>query len=313
MNATIVPVYTSQIQILCDAFFGKKYELERLGQPGRWIATSPIRYAAPEVERRQFDALLRARGEQGLRSPDAPVAWHFRFDPDRVANTLWALADKTTRTKIESIHSFSAALVPAVIGCHLTEGMGGFLRPRILEGFSFASFTSGTDVLGAPSLHTDTFLMNRAFEPRTGRVRAFPNEKIVSLAAWVNRIYSKTFASYLTCEIGHFDAVAVKMIEQPTFHISQLASPNGDPTRGRENRGREDVFLAWQEAATAHGFGPDKVEAVLRYARERRATVDTSHVRAFLEKTKSFADSIAKAPVRLPHQELRERKHGRSR
>ena len=273
MATTITAIYQEDAGTAFREFFTDEFRTQQLGQPGRWLAWGPRQFAliraltnpvrAPQVEK----LIARAHGD-GL--VGQPVAWRLVLEAVRDATTLWALSPKPVRERIEQAHESAVqiTLIDWLAGLCETEG-------RVWKGgpsAALALFQSGTGKGQVPHLHTTAFLFNTTFGPDAAGGH-FPAERVVRSRDDLDLAYWCQHRGQLSSAIGHASINAETFVPCVRFH-RLFQEPLG-PDRGARSFSEcggpytgEDLFTQWRGQAQTQGFGPARLEAVRRGARE---------------------------------------------
>jgi conjugative relaxase-like TrwC/TraI family protein len=288
------------------AYFAKYYasdeDRENGEPPGRWEgAAASMVGLSGDVRREDLEKVLRGEHpvlEKSLGKIDRNhVAGHdLTFSAPKSVSTVWAVADRDFRLRIEAAHERAVSAGIAYMrdhGIHCRLGKAG--RELAKAEPIIARFQHSTSRANDPQLHTHTVVVNRAIGPAGdwrgvevdlralhaggAAYRAHLAHELKSLGYTIERMRDKGEfeISGVSPELmrkwstrrGDVLAELNEMEKSGAHAASQAASVS---RRNKENPDRGENFSRWADEARSHGFDAAAAIALTQGSSEARTS-----------------------------------------
>jgi conjugative relaxase-like TrwC/TraI family protein len=287
------------------AYFAKYYASDEDRQngepPGRWEGTAAAMLGLTgEVRREELERVLRGEHpslDQFLGKIDKNhVAGHdLTFSAPKSVSTVWAVADRDLRARIEAAHERAVSAGIAYMrehGIHCRMGKAG--RELAKAEPIVARFQHSTSRANDPQLHTHTVVVNRALGPSGDwrgvevDLRALHAAGAAYRAHLAHELKNMGYGIERTREKGEFEIsgvpselmkrwstrrgdVLAELNEMERSGAEASAKAAAVSRRHKENPDRQENFSRWSDEAESHGFNSQSAVELSRGSREKEA------------------------------------------
>lgn len=234
------------------------------------------------------------RNAGNLKKPHMPC-WDLAFSAPKSVSLVWAMADETTRHKIQEIQQEAvnrALLFVEEKVAKTRRGYNGILEESP-SGLIISTFEHSTSRDQDPQLHTHSLVANMA--PRNdGSWGALEGRRFYDWKMATGAYYRAQLSHLLDSELGleierdgsFFRLASVpksaeKIHSQRRLTIEKVQKELGSEgaraldkitLKTRKNKGvvdRKSLFYQWQKKGMENGFGPEEVKEIINSSKER--------------------------------------------